>query len=257
MTNYRQPFKGTYPITQAYGELIPGVTVNNAPHTGIDYGCPEGTPILASADGTVMAAGWDLTGYGFRVIIRHEDGRATLYAHLDSISVNFRDQVRQGQEIGLSGQSGNVTGPHLHFEARRVWNDFRTHFDPVTLPLMSFADFAAGNPENPEESSQKLAHTSQNNSACRMLHPALKEADAFAQGDLLRVQCPDGVKAFHDTGFSYSRMSSYLQGTPFYFTGDTAVRKDNGLTYMRVVPALFSVWIAVHDGDTQLLDKED
>ena len=140
MITYRQPFRGEYPITQYYGEVIPGVTLNNKPHTGIDYGCPPGTEILASADGTVMAAGWDMTGYGFRVILKHSDGRATLYAHLDTISVSMGQHVQQGQEIGTSGATGKVTGPHLHFEARRIWNDYSAHFDPKQLPLMSIDD---------------------------------------------------------------------------------------------------------------------
>ena len=231
---YRQPFHGDYPITQRYGEIIPGVTVNNLPHTGIDYGCPKGTEILASADGTVMAAGWDLTGYGFCVILRHPDGRATLYAHLDSISVDRYAEVKQGEVIGISGATGKVTGPHLHFEARTVWNSYTSHFDPLDLPLTSVDD-SIGQPVT-------ISHD-------------LKGVEAFAAGDLVKVQNLNGVKAFFDPGFSYDRVTYYQQGAPFYFTGDVTIRKDNGITYMRVVPAAFSVWIAVNDGEVQLLDK--
>ena len=230
---YRQPFKGEYQITQKYGELIPGVTANGKPHTGIDYACPAGTSILASADGVVMAAGWDLSGYGFRVILMHSDGVATLYAHLDSISVNLNEKVKQGQEIGLSGRTGNVYPPdergnHLHFEARHKWNDYTSHFDPMELPLMTVDD---------------------------TIKPKLKGADEFVAGDVLKVQNTLGVKAFFDPAFSYDRMTCYQQGQLFYFTGETTVRKENGLTYMRVVPATFSVWVAVNDGETQLLDN--
>ena len=230
---YRQPFKGEYQITQKYGELIPGVTVNGKPHTGIDYACPEGTPILASADGVVMAAGWDLSGYGFRVILSHSDGVATLYAHLDSISVDMSQKVVQGQEIGRSGRTGNVYPPdergnHLHFEARHRWNDYTSHFDPMTLPMMSVDD---------------------------TIKPKLKGSDEFSEGDFLKVQNDIGVKAFFDLGFSYDHMTYYQKGASFYYTGDTVVRKDNGLTYMRCIPAQFCVWIAVNDGETQLLDK--
>lgn len=246
--SYRQPFKGEYPITQKYGEIIPGVTVYGKPHTGIDYGCPQGTPILASNDGVIMDAGWDLTGFGFRVIILHDDGKATLYGHLDSISVDRNENVKQGQEIGISGATGKVTGAHLHFEARERWNDYTSHFDPMELPLMSFADVAENATTQEQEQNIDIPENLSE-------HRPLKSAECFAAGDLLRVQNLLGVKAFHDTGFSYARMSAYPQGTPFYFTGDMAKRKDNGLTYMRVVPALFSVWIAVNDGETQLLDK--
>ena len=234
--SYRQPFHGEYPITQKYGELIPGVTYNDKPHTGIDYGCPMHTQILASNEGTVMAAGWDLTGYGFRVIIRHPDDMATLYAHLDSISVNIGEKVKQGQEIGISGNTGRTTGPHLHFEARTRWNDWTSYFDPMALPLMTVDDSV-------------VIHKPET--------PSLKGAEAFQSGDLVAVQNTLGVKAFFDQGFSYDRVTNYQQGQQFYFTGDTATRNVNGkkLTYMRVVPSQFSVWIAVNDGETQLLDK--
>ena len=238
MNTYRQPFRGEYPITQRYGEVIPGVTYNNKPHTGIDYGCPLGTEILASADGVVVASGWDLTGYGFRVILMHSDHIGTLYAHLDSICVDMNEKVSQGQVVGLSGSTGHCTGPHLHFEARKKWNDYTTHFDPMELPLMSFADVAENATTQPVGNFEQL-----------------KGADAFSEGDLLTVQNRLGVKAFFDPAFSYERVTSYPQGTPFYFTGDTTVNKNNGLTYMRVIPAQFSVWIAVNDGEEQLLDK--
>ena len=231
MITFRQPFSGEFPITQKYGEVIPGVTYKGLPHTGIDYGCPTGTPILASADGIVMKADWDINGYGRCVIILHDAGHATLYAHLSEIKVYLNQKVKQGDVIGLSGFTGNSTGPHLHFEARKTWNNYKTHFDPMLLPLMSVDDYL--HPERPE----------------------LKNADAFHAGDLLRIVAPDGAKAFYNTQFSEDSRTGYLPGTLFYYTGDTTVRKDNGLTYMRVIPALFSVWIAVNDNETQLLDK--
>lgn len=135
MLTYRQPFAGSYPITQRYGE-----TVTSSFHTGIDYACPLGTPILASADGVVMAAGWDATGFGNRVIILHDGHHATLYAHLQTVAVFVSQKVQQGDMIGMSGSTGNSTGPHLHFEARSVWHDYKSHFDPMTLPLQSVDD---------------------------------------------------------------------------------------------------------------------
>ena len=128
--NYRQPFKGDYPITQEFGEVIPGVTYNGTPHTGIDYGCPLGTPILASADGTVMQAAEAVTGYGKYIIICHYDGSGTVYAHLDSILVRQWASVKQGDVIGTSGNTGYSTGPHLHFEWRAKANDISTVEDP-------------------------------------------------------------------------------------------------------------------------------
>lgn len=224
--NYRQPFSGEYPITQNFGETI----TDPKGHTGIDYGCPLNTPILASAEGQVFFAGWDKSGYGNLVILKHDDGNVTLYAHLSSIHVSVLEKVRQGSLIGHSGNTGNSTGPHLHFEIREV--DGKP-FDPMTV-LKCVYDMDKTDIPEPAE---------------------LKGADAFSEGDLLTVQNRLGVKAFFDPAFSYERVTSYPQGTPFYFTGDTTVNKNNGLTYMRVIPAQFSVWVAVNDGETQLLDK--
>lgn len=148
MITFRQPFRGEYPITQQYGEVIPGVTYQGKPHTGIDYGCPAGTEILASADGIVLKSGWDVTGYGNVIIIMHDAKHATLYAHLNKCSVYLNQKVKQGDVIGLSGATGATTGPHLHFEARKKWNVHTTHFNPYDLPLMSVDDSiqpAAGN----------------------------------------------------------------------------------------------------------------
>lgn len=224
--NYRQPFSGEYPITQNFGETI----TDPKGHTGIDYGCPLNTPILASADGQVFFAGLDKSGYGNLVILKHDDGNVTLYAHLSSIHVSVLEKVRQGSLIGHSGNTGNSTGAHLHFEIRGA--DGKP-FDPMTV-LKCVYDMDKTDIPEPAE---------------------LKGADAFSEGDLLTVQNRLGVKAFFDPAFSYERVTSYPQGTPFYFTGDTTVNKNNGLTYMRVIPAQFSVWVAVNDGETQLLDK--
>lgn len=86
-------------------------------HPGIDIGVPIGTPVYAADSGTVIAAGWE-SGYGKRVMIAHGDGLVTLYGHLSSIRVKPGQQVKRGQVVGLSGMSGNATGPHLHFEVR-------------------------------------------------------------------------------------------------------------------------------------------
>ena len=223
--SYCQPFYGDYPITQRYGETI----TDPKGHSGIDYACPEGTVILAAADGIVMRAGWDSTGYGNMVIILHDSKTSTLYAHLRDIRVFLNQKVRQGDVIGQSGSTGNSTGAHLHFEARHIWNDYKTHFDPIDLPLMSFADVMIPEPAE------------------------LKETDEFREGDLLKVVCRDGVKAFYNP--SFEGFTTYPKNFPFYYTGEKTVRKSNGLEYMKVVPANFGVWIAVNDGDVQLLDK--
>lgn len=83
-------------------------------HQGIDIGVPEGTPVGAAGAGTVTQAGWN-GGYGNSITIDHGNGLETLYGHLSEVLVNVGDLVSQLQTIGLSGNTGNSTGPHLHF----------------------------------------------------------------------------------------------------------------------------------------------
>ena len=86
-------------------------------HTGIDIGAGEGAPIVAAAAGDVIVAGW-VEGYGNTVVIDHGGGVATLYGHQSSIAVAVGQVVAAGQQIGLVGNTGHSTGPHLHFEVR-------------------------------------------------------------------------------------------------------------------------------------------
>lgn len=87
-------------------------------HPAIDIACSSGSPIYASASGTVIAAGWDSTGYGNRVIISHGNGITTLYAHCSSLNVRVGQSVSKGQLIAALGSTGRSTGPHCHFEIR-------------------------------------------------------------------------------------------------------------------------------------------
>ncbi len=84
-------------------------------HTGTDYGVKTGTTVKASCGGTVIQAGWN-GGYGYCVTIQHSGGIKTRYAHLSKVLVSVGQKVSQGQKIALSGNTGNSTGPHLHFE---------------------------------------------------------------------------------------------------------------------------------------------
>ena len=86
-------------------------------HKGIDLATPTGTAVMASCGGTVTRAGW-LGSYGYVIYIQHPGGRETRYGHLSKILVSAGQQVSQGQKIALSGNTGNSTGPHLHFELR-------------------------------------------------------------------------------------------------------------------------------------------
>jgi murein DD-endopeptidase MepM/ murein hydrolase activator NlpD len=87
-------------------------------HLAIDIAAGTGAPIYAADSGVVVFAGWDSNGYGNVVMIDHQNGYHTLYAHLSSINVSCGSNAAQGQVIGYAGSTGNSTGPHLHFEVR-------------------------------------------------------------------------------------------------------------------------------------------
>lgn len=86
-------------------------------HTGVDFPVPTGTSVKAVSAGKVVSAGW-AGAYGYEVVIRHNDGRYSQYAHLSALHVRAGQQVSTGQRVARSGSTGNSTGPHLHFEIR-------------------------------------------------------------------------------------------------------------------------------------------
>ncbi|GGQ13569.1 transglycosylase family protein [Streptomyces mutabilis] len=98
-------------------------------HTGVDFPVPTGTSVKSVAAGRVVSAGWG-DSYGYQVVVRHDDGRYSQYAHLSAISVKDGQSVAAGQRIGRSGSTGNSTGPHLHFEVR-TGPGFGSDIDPV------------------------------------------------------------------------------------------------------------------------------
>lgn len=102
------------------GRYVRGITSS---HKGVDLGAPTGTPIKAAAAGTVVFAkkGWN-GAYGNLVIIKHDNGARTLYAHMNSIKVSQNAKVYQGEIIGTVGSTGRSTGPHTHFEVLGAHN---------------------------------------------------------------------------------------------------------------------------------------
>lgn len=114
------------PLTSPYGLRTLGGRVDM--HHGVDLGVPTGTPVHAMASGIVTLAG-ARSGYGLAVMIDHGGGWISLYGHLDRVDVSVGDRVRAGGALGLSGNTGLSTAPHLHFELRR----FGRSRDPVPL----------------------------------------------------------------------------------------------------------------------------
>lgn len=116
----RLPFEGTFRITQDWGNklIINGVDMyakwGYQGHNGEDYGLPEGTPVLAPHDGEVLEAYFDPGGYGNYVKVENPE-EGSILAHLSATYVEVGFQVKEGEVIGLSGNTGNSTGPHLHW----------------------------------------------------------------------------------------------------------------------------------------------
>jgi murein DD-endopeptidase MepM/ murein hydrolase activator NlpD len=102
----------------ARGKVIAGFGANGG-NEGINIALPEGTPVKAAEAGTVTYAGDEVKGYGNLVLIRHDDGYVSAYAHNGSLQVKRGERVKRGQVVAISGQTGNVTSPQLHFELRK------------------------------------------------------------------------------------------------------------------------------------------
>ena len=108
----------TAEFTSAFGVRSDPFRKASAMHAGIDLAGPVGTPIHATAEGTVVRAGWNSGGYGNLVEIDHGRGIITRYAHLSSIGVREGERVARGEVIGKMGSTGRSTGSHLHYEVR-------------------------------------------------------------------------------------------------------------------------------------------
>lgn len=105
------------PVTSGFGMRVDPVTHRFQMHTGIDIGAPEGAPVSAAGDGTVIYVG-TMAGYGNVVVIDHGGGLSTLYGHLSAYGVTTGEHVARGSPIANVGCTGWCTGPHLHFEVR-------------------------------------------------------------------------------------------------------------------------------------------
>ncbi|MFF0729026.1 M23 family metallopeptidase [Streptomyces sp. NPDC004134] len=121
------PVDAEYRISARYG--LPGDGWIAGYHTGVDLAVPTGTPVYSVGPGEVHSTSTE-GAYGNHILIRMADGHYVLYAHLDRMSVAEGDRVEGGARIGDSGNTGNSTGPHLHFEVR-TGTDYGTDVDPV------------------------------------------------------------------------------------------------------------------------------
>lgn len=138
------------PVTSLFGWRIHPITGDRRFHAGTDLGAPAGTPVLAAARGLVETADWN-GGYGLAVTINHGSAQQTLYGHLSEIFVRPGQQVEPGTVIGRVGNTGNSTGPHLHFEVRHLTPEGWVATDPgvelqtALSQLIQYSRTARGN----------------------------------------------------------------------------------------------------------------
>lgn len=114
-------------IASGFGYRIDPVYKTIKMHAGLDFAAPQGTPIYATADGTVSVSGNTGNGYGNHVIIRHGYGYETLYGHMVKVKARQGAAVKRGEVIGWVGSTGKSTGPHCHYEVHKNGNKI----DPV------------------------------------------------------------------------------------------------------------------------------
>jgi murein DD-endopeptidase MepM/ murein hydrolase activator NlpD len=113
-----KPIKASVEFTSGFGVRSDPFHAGAAMHPGIDLAGAYGTPIYATADGTVLRAGWNSGGYGNLVEVDHGRGITTRYGHMSAILVSAGEHVTRGQQIGRMGSTGRSTGNHLHYEVR-------------------------------------------------------------------------------------------------------------------------------------------
>jgi murein DD-endopeptidase MepM/ murein hydrolase activator NlpD len=114
-------------IASGFGYRIDPVYKTIKMHAGLDFAAPQGTPIYATADGTVSTSGNTGNGYGNHVIIKHGYGYETLYGHMVKVKSRAGETVKRGEVIGWVGSTGKSTGPHCHYEVHKNGNKI----DPV------------------------------------------------------------------------------------------------------------------------------
>ncbi|WP_020679920.1 M23 family metallopeptidase [Marinobacterium rhizophilum] len=123
-------------MSDRFGMRTHPVTRKKSMHNGVDFAVDRGTDVYATADGVVEFSGRQ-SGFGKLVIMQHSFGFKTYFAHLDKLNVKAGDLVAKGQLIAHSGNSGRSTGPHLHYEIRRLY----TAIDPAPFLKWNIANF--------------------------------------------------------------------------------------------------------------------
>ena len=212
-----------YIITQYFGETI----TDPQGHTGIDLYQPTGTPIYAAEGGDILCAGiinnaYGNSAYGNCVLIDHKNGLYTFYAHMTQVSVKTGMSVIQGAQIGTVGTTGNVTGPHLHFEVRINPNWNRANFVDPLLYLPSQQTPSVNTDDN--------------------LNLFKPKDIAFVSNPILNLR--------DKPGYYGVKLGQLYENTQVEIDGDL-VRQD-GLEWY---PVIIKGYLAAYEGDVTLLKK--
>ena len=180
------PLAHNPPITSPFGR-VRNIIFDNGdkspsygkPHGGVDFGVSEGNPVYAVKDGVVQETTYDTKGFGNYGKIKHEDGRISYYGHMSSLLAKAGENVKAGDLIGYSGNSGNSTGPHLHFEVR----DGGQPIDPLNY-ISGAEDSKGGGGSHPL---QKNAYKITGGAGALMITPSGGEGDVSAPSFTSRV----------------------------------------------------------------------
>lgn len=212
----------------------------NTIHTGIDIQTPRGTPVLAAGAGKVIWAGYGLyrgiydtsDPYGLAVAIQHDfsyqgERLNTVYAHLGRADVVRGQIVESGEQIGLSGDTGHVTGPHLHFEVRLGKNDFFTTRNPELwlVPPQGWGVLAgritnSGGVLVPEQMVNVYAKVSREKWSAKSYGSEAVNSDTFYRENLVISDLPAGLYEIRlpYQGFEYTQQIEIYPGLVTYFS---------------------------------------
>ena len=220
-----------YIVTQKFGETV----TDPKGHTGIDLWQPVRTPVYAAESGDILAAGvinnsYGNSQYGKCILIDHKNGYYTFYAHLDSILVQVGQSVLVGTQIGTVGQTGNVTGPHLHFEVRTNPNWNRNYF----INPEAICGLAIDKP-----------NVIQTPNIGNLLKPNLNNAT--------KVKVANELLNMRDAaGYSSKVIAELKKGTKLTITGNKIIK--DGLEWY---PVQINGYVAASDGYTILLERDE
>jgi hypothetical protein len=184
----RLPFNGSYPTTQTFNDpccRAAYAQFGMIGHNGIDYGLPTGTPVVAVEAGTIRS-GFEANGYGRFIFLTNDTGTQFVYGHLSVIQV-ASGRVSAGQQIGLSGNTGNSSGPHLHFGIRPPNSNNNNGFLGYVDPLPYF-----------QGGSSNMSNKNTANMLCKAVMYVEPESIGTGIEYLMNIPCEDAIyRAWH------------------------------------------------------------